>query len=95
MSLLFGFAGALLRAYVVHLGWGWFVLPAFGVSSPGVLIILGLLFFLSLLAGQNPVYSHMVFKKEIDKEFHLVYSISSVLLPLFSWLILFLIHLAL
>lgn len=94
LSLLFGFAGTFLRAYVVHLGWVWFVLPAFGIPSPGVMLILGILFLISLIAGQNPVYTHMVFKKEVDKDFNLVYSISSVLLPIFSWVIMFLIQLA-
>lgn len=94
LAFIFGLLGTLLRAYVVHVGWGWFVLPATGLASPGIVVILGLMFLISLFGGMNPTYSYLVYKKQIDAQFSLVYSITSVLMPVFFLVVMFLIQLA-
>ena len=43
------FAGAAYTAYVLSVTWDWFVFPAFGITSPSVVNLMGLVSMISLI----------------------------------------------
>lgn len=55
-----------LRAYILNQLWTWFVLPAFGIKSPGMVLLFGICLTVSVLTGE---YGHIrSYKNKQTKE---------------------------
>lgn len=52
----------LFRAYVVQLGWGWFLAPVVDIQAPALLPILGLLLLLRLMGRFPDIKSRSAFE---------------------------------
>ena len=48
VSFLLGIPCSAYRAFVISKGWTWFILPLFGIASPNIWAIWGLMYLISL-----------------------------------------------
>jgi hypothetical protein len=78
---------AALDGWIMHLAWGWFVVPAFGVPGIAWALATGIVLLISWVTFQLPATKSEVNRSNKDR------LASSLGTSLISWLMMFMVHL--